>query len=173
MKPVFLMPDEQFVACAGFDALTYCNFLKLAVRMAFWVTIISCLITLPTNWAAGDAIAEQIELQDRINAGLQARAAASNSTEIPTVESECSSPDEPEAAVADAAAVWPPPPPPSLPAHSLPRCAVSYASAPCSSFHLVRGPTVHCWQYRPGCKPLILLLRQWFVTATYNHRRHR
>eukprot|EP00892_Ulva_mutabilis_P005047 jgi/Ulvmu1/2914/UM147_0012.1 len=104
MKPVFLMPDEEFVACAGFDALAYCRFLKLAVRMAFWVTVISCLITLPTNWAAGEYIEEQLAEQEAINAKLRQIAIDQNLTEVPTVEAACAPPDEPEAAVADAAA---------------------------------------------------------------------
>lgn len=109
MRPVFMMPDEEFVACAGFDALAYCRFLNLAVRMTFWVALISCAITLPTNWAAGTAIDKQLKLQKQMNEELRLEAIALNLTEIPTVEEACSSPDEPEAAVADAAAVRTPP----------------------------------------------------------------
>lgn len=109
MHPVFMMPDEEFVACAGFDALAYCRFLNLAVRLTFWVALISCAITLPTNWAAGTAIEKQLEQQRKKNEELRIEAMALNLTEIPTVEAACSSPDEPEAAVADAAAVRAPP----------------------------------------------------------------
>lgn len=69
---MFTMPDDQFAACAGYDALTYVNFLKLCLRLTFWVTVIMGVMVLPTNWAAGNFIEQQMQLQDNVLAKLQA-----------------------------------------------------------------------------------------------------
>jgi hypothetical protein len=66
MVPVFTMSDEEFVACAGFDALTYVRFLSMAVRMAFIITIICCVIVLPVNWAGGTFVDQQLQEQNRL-----------------------------------------------------------------------------------------------------------
>lgn len=104
MEPVFTMADEKFVVCAGFDALAYCRFLKLAIRLSLLVSVVSCLITLPTNWAAGTFVEKQLKRQDQINEFLREKAMRENLTEIPTVETECNTPEEPEDAVSNAAA---------------------------------------------------------------------
>ena len=73
MIPVFTMPDDQFAACAGHDALTYVNFLKLCLRLTLWVSVIMSVMVLPTNWAAGNFIEQQMAVQDDVLAALQAR----------------------------------------------------------------------------------------------------
>ena len=73
MVPVFTMPDEQFAACAGYDALTYVNFLKLCLRLTLWVSVIMGVMVLPTNLAAGNFIEQQLDLQDTVLLKLQAR----------------------------------------------------------------------------------------------------
>lgn len=70
------MPDEQFAACAGYDALTYVKFLQLCLRLTFWVTIIVGITVLPTNWAAGTFIDQQLNLQDDVEAKLKAKNAS-------------------------------------------------------------------------------------------------
>jgi hypothetical protein len=66
MVPVFTMSDEKFAACAGYDALTYVNFLKLCLRITFLITVIVGVLVLPTNWAGGSFIQHQLGLQDRV-----------------------------------------------------------------------------------------------------------
>lgn len=68
---MFSMPDEQFAACAGYDALTYVNFLKLCLRLTFWVAVFMGIMVLPTNWAAGSFIDNQLAIQDNVLKNLK------------------------------------------------------------------------------------------------------
>lgn len=65
------MSDEQFAACAGYDALTYVNFLKLCLRLTLWITVLMAVMVLPTNLAAGSFIEKQLGLQDSVLAELK------------------------------------------------------------------------------------------------------
>jgi hypothetical protein len=60
------MSDEKFAACAGYDALTYVNFLKLCLRITFLITVIVGVLVLPTNWAGGSFIEHQLGIQGRV-----------------------------------------------------------------------------------------------------------
>jgi hypothetical protein len=52
MGPVFKMPDEQFAACAGFDALTFVRFLGLCIRISAFISFFVLAVVLPVNWTS-------------------------------------------------------------------------------------------------------------------------
>lgn len=63
MGPVFTMPPEKFAACAGFDALAYVQAIKLMLRISAWVSLVVCVMVLPTNWT-GTAVKDKLAFQE-------------------------------------------------------------------------------------------------------------
>ena len=63
MKPVFTIPDEQFAACAGFDALLYVRTLRMFLSMTLYITLVVCIVVLPVNWTSS-AVDRELRAQE-------------------------------------------------------------------------------------------------------------
>lgn len=62
---MFTMSDDKYVMCAGFDALTYCKFFSLCIRIMLVTSILSMCVILPIN-VTGD-----VEIDAGYNAETQ------------------------------------------------------------------------------------------------------
>lgn len=52
--PLFKLSEGDMIACAGQDAVTYINFLSLGLKLSFIVGLLTIIVILPVNAAAGN-----------------------------------------------------------------------------------------------------------------------